>query len=217
MPCTICYIDGGRMTNKICTGCKLEKLFEEFGKDKKGKFGLNQKCKECCKARAKLTIRSPLSTEKQKKYRAEWQRKKRPILNAKLRQRHLDNLEESRAQARERQKRYMATEKGKLKHIEATKEYEKNNAEKIKAQRKIRRAILSGKLLRSKFCEICFKECKTHGHHEDYAKPLEVIWMCPKCHLYHHQKYRFHAERASEETSKEDAVLRTTEETCRGT
>ena len=190
------------MTTKICTGCKIEKLFEEFGKDKKGKFGLNQKCKLCCKARSKLTIRSPEAIENQKKYRAEWQRKKRPILNARLRQRYALDLEKNREQARERQKRYMASEKGKLKHIETQRNYVKENPEKIKASNKLRKAISFGKILRNPKCEICFIECKTHGHHEDYTKPLEVIWMCSKCHLYHHQKYRFHAERTSEETQK---------------
>lgn len=205
------------MTTKICTGCKIEKNFEEFGKDKKGKFGLNQKCKVCCKARAKLTIRSPEAIENQKKYRAEWQKKKRPILNARLRQRYIDNLDLSRAQGRERQKRYMQTEKGKLKHIEAQKIYEQENPEKIKARSKLQKAISSGKIIRKTNCEICFIDCKPHGHHEDYSKPLEVIWMCSKCHLYHHQNYRFHAKRASEETSKEDAVLRSLEETQRST
>lgn len=36
-------------------------------------------------------------------------------------------------------------------------------------------------------CEICGDE-KSEGHHEDYSKPLEVIWLCRKHHLEHHNK-----------------------------
>ena len=31
-------------------------------------------------------------------------------------------------------------------------------------------------------CEICGESCKLHGHHKDYTKPLQVIWVCPVCH-----------------------------------
>lgn len=34
-------------------------------------------------------------------------------------------------------------------------------------------------------CKCGSKE--TEAHHEDYTKPLEVIWMCRECHLKHHQ------------------------------
>lgn len=30
-------------------------------------------------------------------------------------------------------------------------------------------------------CEIC-GDAKVDGHHEDYSKPLEVMWLCRKHH-----------------------------------
>ena len=201
---------------KICTGCKVEKEFTQFGKDKKGLHGLNQKCKECCKTRAKLTVRSEKAIENQKKYRSEWQKKKRPILNARLRDRYLEKIDECREQSKIRTRRYLQSEKGKAKHLETTKKYEKENPEKISAQNKVRKAVKSGRLMRPNICQVCNKEGNIHGHHEDSAKPLEVIWMCSICHLYHHQKHRMHAERLNETTSKEDAKVRTSEETTRG-
>lgn len=197
---------------KVCTGCKIEKEFTEFGKYTKAFDGLNQKCKECCKARAKLTVHSESAIEKREKYRSEWQKKKRPILNVRLRERYLRKIDESREQSKIRTRRYLQSEKGKAKHIETTRQYEKENPEKINAQRKVRRAIKSGKLIRSHFCQICKKEAKTHGHHEDYSKPLEVIWMCSVCHLYHHQKYRMHAERLNDKIPQGNAKVRTTNE-----
>lgn len=192
---------------KVCTGCKEEKSVDEFGKDKKGLLGRNQKCKVCCCARAKLTVHSPEAIENRKKYRSEWQKEKRPILNARLRDRYVKNIESERDKANERMRRYMASEKGKVKHNETRKKYEKDNPEKISAQRKVRNAIKTGKLIRPEICDVCNKQGNIEGHHEDYNKPLEVIWMCQFCHLYHHQSSRFHAERLSERAPKGDAIV----------
>jgi hypothetical protein len=39
-----------------------------------------------------------------------------------------------------------------------------------------------GKLIPSPTCQFCGELKTVDGHHEDYAKPLEVIWLCEKCH-----------------------------------
>lgn len=49
-----------------------------------------------------------------------------------------------------------------------------------RAREAVSRAVRAGKLLRAP-CEECSAE-KAHAHHEDYDKPLEVRWLCPKCH-----------------------------------
>ncbi len=56
--------------------------------------------------------------------------------------------------------------------------------EKFKARYALKWAVRSGKMERLP-CEVC-KEPKTHGHHEDYSKPLEVVWLCT---LHHNQKH----------------------------
>ena len=51
---------------------------------------------------------------------------------------------------------------------------------------KLGNSIRAGKVLRKKSCEECGEECVTHGHHFDYNKPLDVVWMCRTCHVNWH-------------------------------
>lgn len=57
------------------------------------------------------------------------------------------------------------------------KPYPKNQRD---ASVKINRAIRDGKISR-KPCVICGK-AKAEGHHQDYSKPYDVIWLCPEHH-----------------------------------
>jgi len=51
-------------------------------------------------------------------------------------------------------------------------------------------AISSGKLVRPDVCSRCGKAGRIEGHHEDYSKPLEVVWLCARCHKARHTEIR---------------------------
>tara|TARA_R110000787_G_scaffold56390_2_gene129641 strand:- start:768 stop:1175 length:408 start_codon:yes stop_codon:yes gene_type:complete len=63
---------------------------------------------------------------------------------------------------------------------EYQRECRKKNPGKYKAQSAVNNAVRDKRLFK-KPCEVCGEE-KVHGHHEDYSKPLEVIWLCPIHH-----------------------------------
>lgn len=67
------------------------------------------------------------------------------------------------------------------------KTYEKHK-EKWIARAKARYAIKTGKLVRPDRCEVCELKKPPQGHHEDYSKPLEVIWLCSGCHADAHKE-----------------------------
>lgn len=54
-------------------------------------------------------------------------------------------------------------------------------------------AVNLGKLKRMP-CEVC-GDPKSHGHHEDYSKPLDVQWLCSKHHRAVHTKVANQARR----------------------
>lgn len=59
------------------------------------------------------------------------------------------------------------------------------NPEKRRAQVAVSNALRDGRLRREPCC-VC-GEKKTQAHHEDYGKPLAVIWLCSEHHAAHHR------------------------------
>lgn len=44
-------------------------------------------------------------------------------------------------------------------------------------------AIRDGELVRPSACSSCGASgCRIVGHHPDYAKPFDVVWLCDRCH-----------------------------------
>jgi hypothetical protein len=65
------------------------------------------------------------------------------------------------------------------------KKWRKNNKYKVNAQAILRHAVMLKEILKPNYCELCkkvFDLFHISGHHQNYNKPLEVIWVCPGCH-----------------------------------
>ncbi len=49
----------------------------------------------------------------------------------------------------------------------------------------LRKAVQDNRIVKPGVCSDCgsaTERMELHGHHEDYSKPLEVAWLCRKCH-----------------------------------
>ncbi|NDC96288.1 hypothetical protein EBZ38_09895 [bacterium] len=67
-------------------------------------------------------------------------------------------------------------------------DWRKRNRQKVNAHGRVNKAIKAGKLMKMP-CEKC-GSLNVHGHHDDYTKPLEVRWLCPKHHGEQHRIYK---------------------------
>ena len=76
-------------------------------------------------------------------------------------------------------------ERGSRQTPEYRDEYRASYPAKYKANNAVSNAVRDGKLLREP-CEVCGERRNVHGHHDDYAKPLCVRWLCAAHHRQWH-------------------------------
>jgi hypothetical protein len=65
------------------------------------------------------------------------------------------------------------------------------DAVKRAARVELGNAVRDGKVVRPPLCDVCSQPADPiHGHHDDYSKPLDVIWCCTACHSSIHAYWR---------------------------
>ena len=82
-------------------------------------------------------------------------------------------------------------ERGKNPHrkqarVEINRAWRNEDKRRVKCHSAVSQAIKSGELVRSP-CIRC-NDVNSLAHHEDYDKPLEVIWLCQPCHKQRHKE-----------------------------
>lgn len=95
-----------------------------------------------------------------------------------------ENIEKVRAYDRERGKnpeRIAAT----LATVRAWRDQDKRRST---AHSAVANALRKGLLLRAA-CERCGSE-KSVAHHDDYDKPLDIMWLCQPCHKQRHKELK---------------------------
>ena len=77
------------------------------------------------------------------------------------------------------------------KKAEFNKQWTARNPEKYYCHNVLNAAIPDKKLIKSTSCQTCgTSEGRIHGHHPDYTKPLDVMWLCATCHSRQHRLER---------------------------
>lgn len=147
---------------KRCRRCGEGKDPSEFGSNRKMADGLSIYCRICARV-----------------IQQGWRSK---------------NLEKSRHLARESKRREREVKGDEYVNARGRDWYARNrerqivykktiaSVEKQQAHSLITRHIKAGNIVRPDHCSQCGVACYPDGHHNDYSKPLEVEWLCKKCH-----------------------------------
>ena len=149
---------------KVCRECKKNKPLIEFYKHKQMADGHLNKCIECVKSR--VTKHRNENIERFREYD-----KSRSLLP-------------HRVKARQE---YQKTENGKIAIKKARISYIQRYPMKRAAHVIVGNAIRDGKLIAEKLCSVCKSSINIEAHHDDYTKPLDVRWLCKKCHIFWHK------------------------------
>ena len=150
---------------KKCTKCGIEKEESEFYKSQTGHNGLSSHCKICDNIHCHNWYLN--NKDHHRKYCKEYE---------------IKNYDKIRKHKKEYVKNH--PELRKLKY----QRYKKLHSHKLLARALIANYIKKGKLIRPDNCSYCRIKCIPHGHHSDYSKKLEVIWLCNLCHKNLHLK-----------------------------
>ena len=59
---------------------------------------------------------------------------------------------------------------------------ERRQTEQFRARMAVAAAVKRGDLVRPASCSACGRKGRIEGHHADYARALEVVWLCIRCH-----------------------------------
>jgi hypothetical protein len=149
---------------KKCFKCGQEKPLDEFYKHGEMGDGHIGKCKECTRRDVREN-------------------------RAKNREHYLafDRARAKLPHRIEMRKQYAQSERGKEVHMRCRKKYIEKNPDVYTAHLRVTAAIAGGKLTRPSICSSCGHPGIIHAHHDDYSKPLEVIWLCSACHIERHR------------------------------
>ncbi len=145
-----------------CSSCKAVKPVTEFYRARDKSSGHMSQCKQCISKYFQSNAGKAARKRASKRYHS---------------------TPKGREVHRDAHRRYRET----LKYKAAFARYRAENTEKRKAQIGVMNALARGDLVRPSICSLCHDPCTPHGHHPDYTKPLDVVWLCHNCHVLTHQ------------------------------
>lgn len=99
-------------------------------------------------------------------------------------------LRKAVAEARKKDKEILAADR------KRAKAWQERNRIKRQAHIAVGNAIRDGRLIPAP-CERCGFAFGIEAHHEDYSKPLDVNWLCQKCHGQRHREINEERRRAA--------------------
>ena len=145
------------MIEKRCFKCDTVKPLFDFYKHPATKDGHVNKCIECNKQDVKA------NREKRAQYYKAYDMVRGALP-------HRKDLARKGAKSPHRKKS----------HAEQNKAYKEKFPERQAARESVSRALRSGTLTKLP-CIVCGNS-DSEGHHPDYDRPLDVVWLCPKHH-----------------------------------
>lgn len=161
---------------KSCKECGIKKELELFVRNKSCKDGYANQCKSCVKVKRAIYLlenkeKIKISTKKYRDSHKEERRIKQKI----YRELHKEDI-------RKYNKEYERSSAGKKTSKKSRAKYPNANKSRV-----YYRSIARNRDLPN-VCENCKLIGKVEGHHDDYNKPMDVTYLCIRCHKDWHKE-----------------------------
>lgn len=168
---------------KRCPKCEESKDVADFYRNRARHDGLSSYCKSCMnQSSAKWRKNNPdRQAEIEKRYEQAHPGRRREIS-----ERYAERHPEGRLEAG---RRYVKRHPDRI--AARVKRERKANPKIFKARKALTGAVERGAVLKPTSCEDCERELEArliHGHHADYSRPLDVEWLCARCHATRHPR-----------------------------
>ena len=158
---------------KTCTKCGVEKPLDQFSITKETGRPISD-CK-ACRAAATRAWGAKNRDAKRAADRAHYKANKDDLIAYQRKYRR-----ENRPKLRAYFKQYRA-DKPHL-FVQYRQRWTLANKHKRRAHSILAVAVKNGRISRPANCQECGHGGRIGGHHDDYAKPLDVRWLCGVCH-----------------------------------
>jgi len=150
---------------RTCTGCGERKSVSKFYRVAKDSDAFRPRCRACTDDQA-----------------LQYRKKNRVAI------RDLNRSYRARYPERQRAAQRRYTESHGPERTARSRAWRAEDPRRNRAHALVDAAIRRGTLVRPKCCSGCGREAVIHAHHDDYAKPLVVRWLCASCHRFLHNK-----------------------------
>lgn len=162
---TVLRAGGNPWADRLCCMCHRTKPASEFYAANYKRDGTthSSRCLDCARTEAR---------ERQRQMRADGYRQD-PVMKREWRAK---NREKVRTYGRE----YARANRRRIAELIAP--WKKRNAHKLRAQRVVQSELRAGRIERPMVCQRCRQVASVEAHHEDYAEPLAIDWLCKPCH-----------------------------------
>ena len=184
------------METKFCHRCRRLLSVTSFRKNRSRKCGLTADCRECRsayeRAYRKLPGKGTYERIKAKKEADPVYREERKVYERERQKRSLATNPAYHRRQLENAKRHFRQQRANNPVIRAADQARSKAAklkypERVKARTQVYGALRNGTLIKLP-CKVCDSP-RSHAHHQDYNKPLDVEWLCAKCHGMEHRRF----------------------------